>query len=158
MATYRSKPVEKEAFKFELGPMKEEWPDWFHAARQAGDVEIGVGKCFIKTLEGTMEANQGDYVIRGLAGEIYPCKPDIFQASYEAVEDDDPGDDPDLVILDHINLLLHAMRRAKPDDRSPRDRHWAIAITDTERILAWWLYACVDADNTEQIIRKAAES
>ncbi|QFG09672.1 hypothetical protein PBI_PIPP_48 [Gordonia phage Pipp] len=40
----------------------------------------------IKTLEGTMLAAWGDYVIRGVQGEFYPCKPDIFAASYEEVD------------------------------------------------------------------------
>ena len=39
----------------------------------------------IPTLEGTMEANVGDYIIKGIAGEFYPCKPDIFKATYEEV-------------------------------------------------------------------------
>lgn len=38
---------------------------------------------FIETLEGTMEAKYGDYIIQGVAGEFYPCKPDIFTQSYE---------------------------------------------------------------------------
>lgn len=40
----------------------------------------------IKTLEGTMEATKGDWIIRGTAGELYPCKPDIFMSIYERVE------------------------------------------------------------------------
>ena len=40
-------------------------------------------KFMIRTLEGVHEANIGDYIIRGIAGEIYPCKPDIFLATYE---------------------------------------------------------------------------
>ncbi|MCM3704056.1 hypothetical protein M3216_32435, partial [Paenibacillus macerans] len=42
----------------------------------------------IKTLEGVMQANSGDYIIKGVQGEIYPCKPDIFEATYEKVEED----------------------------------------------------------------------
>ena len=42
--------------------------------------------CDIKTLEGTMRAYTGDYIIRGVNGEIYPCKPDIFEKTYEKVE------------------------------------------------------------------------
>lgn len=41
----------------------------------------------IKTLEGTMVANEGDWIIRGIDGEFYPCKPDIFAATYEEVRD-----------------------------------------------------------------------
>lgn len=39
----------------------------------------------IKTLEGTMTANVGDYIIQGVQGEFYPCKPDIFEQTYEKV-------------------------------------------------------------------------
>lgn len=41
----------------------------------------------IKTLEGTMIARVGDWIIRGISGELYPCKPDIFAATYEPVLD-----------------------------------------------------------------------
>lgn len=40
----------------------------------------------IVTLEGTMKASFGDWIIKGIKGEFYPCKPDIFEATYEAVE------------------------------------------------------------------------
>lgn len=40
----------------------------------------------IKTLEGVMTASNGDWIIKGVSGEIYPCKPDIFKKTYEAVE------------------------------------------------------------------------
>ncbi len=43
----------------------------------------------IATLEGTMVASPGDFIIRGVQGEFYPCKPDIFAATYEPVDDDD---------------------------------------------------------------------
>ena len=39
----------------------------------------------IKTLEGNMEANKNDYIIKGVKGEFYPCKPDIFEMTYEPV-------------------------------------------------------------------------
>ena len=41
----------------------------------------------IPTMEGVMRADRGDYVIRGVKGEFYPCKPDIFAATYEPVDD-----------------------------------------------------------------------
>lgn len=43
----------------------------------------------IHTLEGTMTADVGDYIIRGIHGELYPCKPDIFKATYDPVLDED---------------------------------------------------------------------
>lgn len=44
------------------------------------------GVLIIKTLEGDMVASTGDYIIRGLRGEYYPCKPDVFQKKYEPCE------------------------------------------------------------------------
>lgn len=49
------------------------------------DNKLGIDYPVIKTLEGKMTANPGDWIIRGIKGEIYPCKPDIFEATYEAV-------------------------------------------------------------------------
>lgn len=46
------------------------------------------GELYINTLEGTMEVSKGDYVIKGIKGEFYPCKPDIFKETYEEVKDD----------------------------------------------------------------------
>jgi hypothetical protein len=43
----------------------------------------------IHTLEGDMKASRNDYIIKGVDGEFYPCKPDIFDKTYEAVEDGD---------------------------------------------------------------------
>ena len=43
----------------------------------------------IKTLEGTMKANKGDWIIKGVKGELYPCKPDVFEMTYEKVNDND---------------------------------------------------------------------
>lgn len=41
----------------------------------------------IKTLEGVMKANKGDWIIKGIKGELYPCKPDVFKMTYEKVKD-----------------------------------------------------------------------
>ena len=52
-----------------------------------GVVYDPVHQCaFIRTLEGTMRADMGDWIIRGVKGELYPCKPDIFEATYESAE------------------------------------------------------------------------
>jgi hypothetical protein len=45
-----------------------------------------LGEIYIPTLEGTHTAKAGDWIIRGIKGEFYPCKPDIFAATYEAAE------------------------------------------------------------------------
>lgn len=54
--------------------------------------ELGSDALLIRTLEGTMRADFGDWIIKGVKGELYPCKPDIFVATYEPA--DGPGDDP----------------------------------------------------------------
>ena len=46
----------------------------------------GQGELYIKTLEGIHHVSIGDYIIKGVKGELYPCKPDIFEQTYEVVE------------------------------------------------------------------------
>jgi hypothetical protein len=87
MAEYRKKPVVVEVFKMGIDPI----PDWFMDKVTANEVilhsdDYGQTYCDIKTLEGTMRGDYGDYIIRGVQGEIYPCKPDIFEQTYEPVD------------------------------------------------------------------------
>lgn len=81
MAKYRKKPVIIEAFQYDV-TNADEIKDF------VGDkFEVKNGKAVIHTLEGDMEVSNGDYVIKGVEGEFYPCKPDIFEKTYEKVED-----------------------------------------------------------------------
>ena len=84
---YRKKPVVIEAVRFMIG---DTLPDWF-MDRVASNTIIthSDGTCDIKTLEGTMRADYGDYIILGIKGEVYPCKPDIFISTYEEVLEND---------------------------------------------------------------------
>ena len=77
---YRKKPVVIEAVHF-LGPNWKEVQEFIGDAGNAYNLYV-----VVKTLEGTMTAQPGDWIIRGIKGEVYPCKDDIFQASYEEVE------------------------------------------------------------------------
>lgn len=81
---FRKKPVEIEAVQWSGSNWHEmlAWAKW----EEGGDVWTDGNILKIKTLEGTMDANPGDWVICGVKGELYPCKPDIFEATYEAVE------------------------------------------------------------------------
>ena len=89
---YRKKPVVIEAFQWTGGPEQEDDPEWIIEAiknkmawfENAGTPDV---KFMIRTLEGVHEASVGDYIIRGIAGEIYPCKPDIFRETYELDEE-----------------------------------------------------------------------
>jgi len=49
-------------------------------------IDPATGELVIRTLEGDMRATYGDYIIKGVQGEFYPCKPDIFEATYEVAE------------------------------------------------------------------------
>lgn len=89
---YRKKPVVIDAFKWTGGMDQTEDPVWIIdaiKAQQVGFDNSGTPQVtmWIGTLEGVMKANPGDYIIRGIKGEIYPCKAEIFEASYEAVND-----------------------------------------------------------------------
>lgn len=78
---YRKKPVVIEAVQWNGSGSLNNIPQWY---KDAGIKIIGV-HLYIETLKGTMTANIGDWIIRGVKGEIYPCKPDIFAATYEKV-------------------------------------------------------------------------
>lgn len=51
----------------------------------AGEVQYRTPIMLVQTLEGTMAASPGDWIIRGVKGEFYPCKPDIFESTYEPI-------------------------------------------------------------------------
>lgn len=92
---YRKKPVIVDAIQFiekdftnrhskyvsfpivDMANMSELW-----AGKNARD-----GRYYIQTLEGSMTVSEGDYIIKGVQGEFYPCKPDIFEMTYEKVGD-----------------------------------------------------------------------
>lgn len=86
---YRKKPIVIDAFKWTGGYDQPEDPIWIVEAIKEGTVKVinyPDGKVMeIHTLEGVMRTEPGDYVIRGVKGEIYPCKPDIFEETYEMV-------------------------------------------------------------------------
>lgn len=94
MAKYKKKPVEIEAIQW-TGLNLEEIKLFVGDSLQYDIIdtawEVGKGvphvNMRIKTLEGVMQADKGDFIIRGIRGEFYPCKPDIFQKTYEVVLD-----------------------------------------------------------------------
>jgi len=79
---YRKKPVVIEAKQYD-GSNGMEIDTW-----SQGVVRVWGAVLVISTLEGEMRARVGDWIIKGVAGEFYPCKPDIFDQTYEpALED-----------------------------------------------------------------------
>lgn len=82
---YRKKPVVIEAIKFVGGHVS-----MLECATFVGPAAVQNlhdATLQIRTLEGVMNVSPGDYIIRGIKGEYYPCKPDIFSATYEPVEE-----------------------------------------------------------------------
>lgn len=91
---YRKKPVVVEAFQMtnDIYMNSDSWPDWIKeqwvgGGNTSGDIRGTQGNLFIRTLEGVMAVNFGDYIIQGITGELYPCKPDIFEQTYSPAED-----------------------------------------------------------------------
>lgn len=89
MPRFQKKPVEVEAVQFTGLDSYLYIVDWMKASGDtnalAGEVQYRTPIMLVQTLEGTMAANPGDWIIRGVKGEFYPCKPDIFEATYEPI-------------------------------------------------------------------------
>ena len=92
MSKYRKKPVIIEAFQYGI----DNRPDWFDDKVTSNDIITHIGNdrketqdyyCEINTLEGIMTGQLGDFIIQGVSGEIYPCKPDIFEKTYKLVNE-----------------------------------------------------------------------
>lgn len=96
---FRKKPVVIEAIQYTGDNLREvleftgkhprwsEWFDSFEAYQAHVERDRRVFKIF--TLEGVMEATPGDWIIRGVHGEHYPCKPDIFEKTYDQAYEND---------------------------------------------------------------------
>ncbi len=87
MGHYKKKPIVIEAYLLTVDNLEfvERWSGGSIKGISLPRTERVID---IQTLEGEMRANIGDWVIRGIKGEFYPCKPDIFSASYETVDND----------------------------------------------------------------------
>ncbi|MBN3993860.1 MAG: hypothetical protein HWQ36_26100 [Nostoc sp. NMS2] len=91
MPQFRKKPVVIEAIQFNGLTSYLEIVEWMKSCGDtfalAGELKYSMPIMLLQTLEGTMAANPGDWIIRGVANEFYPCKPDIFDATYDLVVD-----------------------------------------------------------------------
>lgn len=91
MGRYRKKPVEVVAHRIGSERLPEEIWDGVNRGEIRLDLSTDAngnlrGHVEIATPEGTMRGEVGDWIIRGVSGEFYPCKPDIFEKTYEPVE------------------------------------------------------------------------
>lgn len=89
---YRKKPVVVEAWKLTRKALEVK-PEWviYDEKRVVGKPDSFTGDIvllLLNTIEGHVWAEEGDYIIKGVKGEVYPCKPDIFEQTYEKVEDE----------------------------------------------------------------------
>lgn len=81
MSKFRKKPIVIEAIQFLGDENLQECLDFLQGQKCGGD------DLTIVTLEGDMRVSKNDFIIKGIQGEFYPCKPDIFEATYELVEE-----------------------------------------------------------------------
>lgn len=96
---FRKKPIVIEAFQMTKARRQDnsEWPEWLHRAWNMDFHAMGAVTCVdyphsngtdhlqILTPEGLMRVEWDDWIIQGIKGELYPCKPDIFAATYDPV-------------------------------------------------------------------------
>lgn len=106
---YRKKPVVIEAVLFtrdtfsDVADFTDKKAHDFKIERHPG----GKCTCIIPTLEGEHIASEGDYIIKGVKGEFYPCKPDIFAQTYEVADiDKDPPSPPESLVV-HGRWVKH---------------------------------------------------
>ncbi len=107
MTKYRKKPVVIDAWQLTKENIEAGIPDWI----DTDQVSIfGEANAFaeIPLFELTMRVNYGDYIIKGVQGEFYPCKPDIFEATYEVAESTG-GSEEDLTQLSDFNLAAKCL-------------------------------------------------
>lgn len=97
MPSFRKKPVVIEAFQLTdfAQDNNRDWPEWLNRAWNASRDDVGAfwvninegthaREYWIRTLEGPLRVSSYDWIIQGVQGELYPCKPDIFAETYEA--------------------------------------------------------------------------
>jgi hypothetical protein len=91
VSRWRKRPVEVDAVQW-TGDNWDEVASFMGSVAEGNEADIARqmaaadGRIRICTLEGTMAASLGDWIIRGVQGELYPCKPDIFDQTYEPAE------------------------------------------------------------------------
>ena len=147
MATYRKKPVEIEARQFNgqtWGATADALAEWCGGEYET-DLQPSRPTLRIRTLEGVMEASPGDWIIRGVQGEFYPCKPDIFEQTYVAADQPEQQDDAHLGAVqrfftasEHEDVVALRDRivalGAEIERRVPAGRNKALALTALEDV------------------------
>jgi len=121
---FTKKPVTIEAIEYTGGGnfANPAMPNWMWQALEDGTAFNRKGALFLKTLEGEHAVSAGDWVIRGVKGELYPCKPDIFAMTYEperaAIQ---PAGDARCAVLEEAFVAIEEKRRATVNDPSAKN-------------------------------------
>lgn len=88
---FRKKPIVIEAIQYDgiesVNEMRSKWPDFYKSSENSFKSEISDYVLLIETLEGIHTAHRGDWIIKGIKGEFYPCKSNVFEMTYEKVEE-----------------------------------------------------------------------
>ncbi len=134
MPTYQKKALRIQAFKLGKKGEPTPAPEWFLPNKdQITDEGIE-----ITTLEGVMLAQWGDYIIQSIKGEIYPCKPDIFEASYDFVIEPTKNDPFGLGEQDQIQLVFNGIQNlCYVIAALPNGREKSIMMTKVDELRHW---------------------
>ena len=115
VGAWRKKPVVIEAMQIDgTHDRNQQIVDWVNSCNPRWDaadsstwtISAYYGKVTIRTLEGEMTADKGDWIIKGVKGEFYPCKPDIFAATYEPAGHPAPDPPSDALTLERVREVL----------------------------------------------------
>lgn len=128
MPQYRKKPVEIEARLYDPDAR-----DAHEVVAWCGAHRDKYGKLVVATLEGDMEITPGDYVIKGVEDEFYPCKPRIFEKTYDAVVSDPTGD---LVKMNEDRFALEVAEAYKLESELMGTEGADVAIKVAARVAA----------------------
>lgn len=149
---FRKKPVVVEALRWDGRSIEAvlAFAETAAPLQSDRDVHPGIGhvpatgELDIPTLEGHHTARPGDWVIKGVRGELYPCKPDIFDATYEPAEDEaetvaEQQAVPQLDLADwtHLRLLILEAVKKLGADGQPRSRERSLVITKLQEAGMW---------------------
>lgn len=111
---YRKKPVVIEAIKLTVDNIQDAMI-WCGETALYAELHKKSKSLYIHTLEGAMQANIGDWVIKGIKGEFYPCKNDIFEMTYELVEEG-----KEETTLDSLNSRIDDIEKLLAPERNRR--------------------------------------
>ncbi|WP_227644918.1 hypothetical protein [Enterococcus faecium] len=110
---YRKKPVIIEAVQFDRSKAEEDVAKYYPMVTDLASLTTVLGveeredRFFISTLERSMTVKDGDYIIQGVEGEFYPCKPDIFEKTYEEASQQTQLDDNQQIVLQWLKYPLN---------------------------------------------------